>query len=187
VPWDLPHYRIRRKVLKLAGASFQVFDGDRVVAFCKQAAFTLREDIRLFADESKSQELLAIRARQIIDFAAAYDVVDSRTGQPVGTLRRRGFSSIVRDKWEALDPAGRVIGSVDEDDAVMALIRRFLTNLVPQKFSLRAGSGGMATFKQRFNPLVYSLEVAVPADVAVDRRLVFAAAVLIAAIEGRQD
>ena len=35
--------------------------------------------------------------------------------------------------------------------------------------------------------MIYTLEVRVPADVAIDRRLVFAAAVLIAAIEGRQE
>ena len=38
-----------------------------------------------------------------------------------------------------------------------------------------------------FNPVLYTLEVRVPADVGIDRRLVFAAAVLIAAIEGRQE
>jgi hypothetical protein len=186
-PWDLARYRIRRKVFKLAGASFHVFDGDRVVAFCSQAAFKLREDIRLFADESKSQELLAIKARQIMDFKAAYDVVDSRSGQRVGTLRRRGFASLVRDTWEVLDAGERPIGAVEEDSTAMALLRRFLTGLIPQAFALRGPSGEAATLKQRFNPFVYSLEVDVPPSVGMDRRLVFAAAVLIAAIEGRQD
>jgi glycosyltransferase involved in cell wall biosynthesis len=54
-PWDLSRYRIRRKVFKLAGASFHVFDGERVVAFCSQAAFKLREDIRLFTDAAARQ------------------------------------------------------------------------------------------------------------------------------------
>ena len=186
-PWDLARYRIRRKVFKLAGASFHVFDGERVVAFCSQAAFRLREDIRLFADESKSQELLAIQARQILDFKAAYDVIDSRSGERVGTLRRRGFASIVRDTWEVLDAAERPIGAVEEDSTALALLRRFLTNLIPQAFALRGPAGQAATLKQRFNPFVYSLEVEVSPSAGLDRRLVFAAAVLIAAIEGRQE
>ena len=119
-PWDLASYRIRRKFLKLFGASFRVYDGDQVVAFCKQQAFTLREDIRLFADESRSHELLAIKARSVIDFAAAYDVVDSQTRETVGTLRRRGFASLVRDNWEVLDHAGRSLGTVTEDSTAMA-------------------------------------------------------------------
>ena len=35
--------------------------------------------------------------------------------------------------------------------------------------------------------MIYTLEVRVPANIGIDRRLVFAAAVLIAAIEGRQE
>lgn len=186
-PWDLGSYRIRRKLLKLLGARFQVLDGDRVVAVCRQKAFTLREDIRLFADESQTQELLTIRARQVVDFAAAYDVVDSRTRQTVGVLRRRGFASLVRDRWEVLDATDRPLGTVQEDNPTMALLRRFLSNLIPQTFHLQGPRGGAAELRQRFNPIVYSLEVSVPPDIGIDRRLVLAAAILIAAIEGRQD
>jgi hypothetical protein len=185
-PWELASYRIRRKLLKLLGARFQVLDGERVVAVCRQKAFTLREDIRLFADESQTVELLTIRARQVVDFAAAYDVVDSRTHQTVGVLRRRGFASLVRDSWEVLDARDLPLGKVLEDNPTMALLRRFLSNLIPQTFHIQ-GPRGVATLRQRFNPIVYSLEVSVPPDIGIDRRLVFAAAILIAAIEGRQD
>jgi hypothetical protein len=184
-PWDLPRLRIRRKVLKIFGASFHVYDGDRVVAFCNQKAFKLREDIRLWADESQRTELLWIRARQVVDFAASYDVVDSTTQHKVGALRRRGFKSIVRDSWELLDEDDRVLAKVEEDSAALALVRRFVTELVPQTFRLH-GKDGDAVFKQRFNPFVYTLEVAMPPGDAIDRRLVFATAVLLAAIEGRQ-
>ena len=185
-PWDLGTYRLRRKVLKVFGASFHVYDGDRIVAFCNQKAFKLREDIRLFADEAQTRELLWIRARQIVDFSACYDVVDSQTQQKVGALRRRGMKSIVRDSWEVLDADDKPIGKVEEDNMFLALVRRLLSNLVPQKFHLQAARGGAARLQQRWNPFVYSLEVTVPRDLAIDPRLVFAAAVLIAAIEGRQ-
>jgi hypothetical protein len=164
-----------------------VYDGERVVGFCKQKAFKLREDVRVFADEGQQHELLWIRARQALDFAAFYDVVDSGTQQKLGALRRRGFKSIVRDSWEVLDETDRPIARVEEDSAALALVRRFLTNLVPQTFHLRGAHGGAAAFRQRFNPFVYSLEVSVPADIVVDPRLVFAAAVMLAVIEGRQN
>jgi uncharacterized protein YxjI len=185
-PWDLPHYRIRRKLLKIFGASFHVYDGDRIVAFCKQKAFKLKEDIRLFADESLGTELLWIRARQVIDFAASYDVVDSASQQKVGALRRRGFKSMLRDSWEVLDVQDKVIGKVEEDSMAMAMLRRLLSNLIPQKFHLTGGGGRAAVLKQRFNPFIFSLEVDVPQDLDIDKRLVFGAAVLLSAIEGRQ-
>jgi uncharacterized protein YxjI len=186
LPWDLPSFRIRRKVMKLFGASFHVYDGERIVAFCDQKAFKLREDIRLYQDESKSTELMLIRARQVVDFAACYDIVDAKSQQKVGALRRKGLASILRDSWEVLDNDDQPIGKCQEDSATMAMLRRFI-NLIPQTFRLQATKGGAVVFKQRFNPFVYSLEVTIPADVGIDRRLVFATAVLLAAIEGRQE
>ena len=41
--------------------------------------------------------------------------------------------------------------------------------------------------RQRFNPFVFKLEVEIEKDCPVDRRLVLATAVLLAAIEGRQN
>lgn len=185
--FELDHYVIRRKVLKIFGASFHVYDArERVVAFSSQKAFKLKEDIRVYSDESRSRELLRIHARQIVDFAAAYDVIDGGTGSKIGAARRKGFRSIMRDAWEILDERDRVIGELQEDSAGMAFLRRFLSNLIPQTFHLLAAGKQVAEMRQRFNPFIYRLAVTLNRDREVDRRLVFAAAVLVAAIEGRQ-
>ena len=182
--FEADRYTIRRKVLKIFGASFHVRAPDEsLLGFCAQKAFKLKEDIRVFEDEGKTRPLLTIRARQAIDFSASYDIVDETTGQKVGAARRKGFKSILRDSWEVLDADDRVIDKLDEDSTAMALMRRFLTDLIPQTFQL----GSVATFKQRFNPIVYRLEVTVDQGAEIDRRLVLGVAVLIAAIEGRQD
>ena len=105
---SLDRYRIRRKVFKLFGASFHVYDpAGRVVGYSKQAAFRLREDIRVYADEAMSTPLLTIRARQIVDFSAAYDFVDPTEDRKGGAARRKGWSSILRDAWELLDAQDR--------------------------------------------------------------------------------
>jgi uncharacterized protein YxjI len=181
-------YRIRRKFWKLFGASFHVYGPDGgLLAYSKQKAFRLREDVRVFEDEAMAKPLLAIQARQIVDFSAAYDVVDSRGGAKVGAARRKGFASILRDSWEVLDEQDRFVGRVREDSAGLALLRRFLTNLVPQAFRVEDASGvEVARFRQRWNPFVYSLEAEIPASCPVDRRLLFGVAVLLAAVEGRQ-
>jgi hypothetical protein len=186
--FELDRYLIRRKVFKILGASFHVYDPDgRVVGFSSQKAFKLREDIRVFADEKKAEELLSIKARQIIDFSAAYDVVDAREGRKIGALRRKGWSSLLRDSWELLDEADRPVARLREDSAMKAFLRRFLSNLIPQGFHVETADGRrLATMRTRFNPFVYKLEVEVPADCPLDRRHVLGAAVLLAAIEGRQ-
>jgi hypothetical protein len=186
--FDLKRYMIRRKVLKIFGASFHIYDDqDRVVGFSSQKAFKLKEDIRVFTDESKSSELLTIKARQIVDWSAAYDVVDSVEGTKVGAARRKGWSSMFRDSWEILDESDAPIAKLSEDSALMALLRRVLSNLIPQTFLLKDMRGDLqATLRVRFNPFIYKLEVSLDRGITLDPRLILAAGVLLAAIEGRQ-
>ena len=186
--FEHPRYTIRRKVLQIFGAGFHVFDeGNRVIAFSRQKAFKLKEDIRVFTDESMATELLRIGARQVIDFSAAYDVIDSGADRKIGAAQRRGLRSVLRDSWQLLDADDQVVARIEEDSAGLAFLRRFLTNLIPQTFHVRDHQGReQATLKVHFNPFVYRMTVDVASGCTLDRRLVFAAAVLVAAIEGRQ-
>jgi len=185
--FDLKRFMVRRKVLKIFGASFHVYDADeRVVAFSSQKAFKLKEDIRVYTDDTKSTELLSVQARQIVDFSAAYDIVDSGEQKKIGAARRKGWSSIMRDSWELLDQSDNPIAQLREDSAMKAFLRRFLSNLIPQKYDLRTPDGtDLATLHVRFNPFVYKLEVDVTGP--IDPRMVLGAAVLLAAVEGRQN
>jgi uncharacterized protein YxjI len=184
----LTSYSIRRKVFQFLGASFQVFDeAGKPVAFSKQKAFKLKEDIRVYTDETMSRELLVIKAQNIIDFSSAYGIVDPQGGEAVGVARRKGWKSLVRDSWEILDAEGQVIAKLEEDSVVLALARRFLTPLIPQKFHLKSLDGSeQAALQVHFNPFVFRLSVHLSPSSSIDRRLVFATAVLISAIEGRQ-
>lgn len=181
-------YLLKRQVFALAG-KFRFYEpGGNLVLFSEQKMFKLREDIRVFSDESKMQEVLMIKARQIIDFSAAYDVVDSITGQKVGALRRKGLASILRDEWEVLDVGDNVIGKLFEDSMGLALIRRFLSGLVPQNYDITVGVDRVADLKQNFNPFTYQLNLDFSMDVnrILDRRMGIAAGILLAAVEGRQ-
>lgn len=181
-------YLLKRQVFALTG-KFRVFDtAGRLLLFSEQKMFKLREDIRVYADEAKTQEVLAIKARQIVDFSAAYDVIDSATGQKVGAMRRKGLKSILRDEWEVLDVNDNVRGVLVEDSMGLALLRRFLTNLVPQNYDMLFGETRVGDYKQNFNPFTYELNLDFSMDTAgqVDRRLGIAAGILLAAVEGRQ-
>ena len=181
-------YLLKRQVFALAG-KFRFYEpGGKLVLFSEQKMFKLREDIRVFSDESKSQEVLMIKARQFIDFSAAYDVVDSATGQKIGALRHKGLASMLRDEWEILDVSDNVIGKLFEDSMGLALIRRFLSNLVPQNYDITMGTDRVADLKQNFNPFTYELNLDFSMDInhRLDRRLGIAAGILLAAVEGRQ-
>lgn len=182
-------YVLRRKFFQFFGAAFHIYDPAGNVAFySKQKAFKLKEDIRVYSGEDMSHELLVIQARSMLDFSASYDVFDPINRAKVGALRRRGFASIVRDAWQILDPYDQQIGEIREDSVTLALIRRFLTNLVPQTFVGSVHGQTVFHFKQHFNPFVQKITLDFTPDVnfALDRRLGLAAAVLLCAIEGRQ-
>ena len=186
--FQFPTYLLKRQAIALTG-KFRFYDpAGRLVLFSEQKMFKLREDIRVFSDESKSQEVLSIKARQILDFSAAYDVVDTAYNQKVGALRRRGLQSILRDEWEVLDAGDNVIGKLFEDSVALALIRRLLADWVPQNYDITVGETRVADLKQNFNPFRYQLNLDFSMDTArrLDRRLGLAAGILLAAVEGKQ-
>jgi hypothetical protein len=181
-------FQARSKVFDIS-PKFYFFDTQgRTIGFTKQKLFKLKEDIRLYADETMTQELLTIRARKILDWSSAYDVTDSTSKQKVGTLKRKGMKSILRDEWVVLDDAEREVGRIREDSTALALIRRFLTNIIPQTFKFEVGGRTVGTAQQSWNPLVLKMAVDVSGDTErkLDRRLVAAAIILLLAIEGRQ-
>jgi hypothetical protein len=183
-------FTIRRKVFTILGAKFHIYNAEgRLLGFCKQKAFKLKEDIRVYTDETMSDERLVIKARSAIDFSAAYDIVDSREQQKIGALRRKGFKSLLRDEWQVLDESDHEIGTVREDNALLSFLRRwdYLNVLIPQKFHLRDHSGAeLAQLRTHFNPFVHRMTVSVFPECPLDPMLVLAAGILITAIEGRQ-
>jgi hypothetical protein len=187
------HYIVRRKVFKLFGAAFHVYGpNDKLVLYSKMKAFKLKEDIRLYTDEDMKTEVLSIQARSVIDWGASYDVVDTTTGQKVGALRRKGWKSIIKDEWIILDPNDQEIGLIMEDSQLLALIRRFIelaTLLLPQKFHAEMSGQTVAIFSQNMNPFVRKLacDFSPDSNGLLDRRLGLAAAILLGAIEGKQE
>ena len=60
-------YTIRKKLLSFLGQKFHIYDPQwQLVGYVKQKAFKLKEDIRVYADETCASELLVIKARQIV-------------------------------------------------------------------------------------------------------------------------
>ncbi len=189
IAFQYDHYLVKRQVLALTGILRIYNPQDQLVLFCQQKFLKLKEDIRIFSDESKTRELINIQARQIIDFSAYYDVFDSQFSTRVGGLRRKGFRSLVQDEWEVFDPQEQLIGVLKEDSLNQALLRRFLLGrLLPQNYDLNIGTERIADYKQRFNLFRYELDVDFQMDVnkKLDHRLGLAAGILLAIIEGRQ-
>lgn len=189
-PFAHERYELRRRFFNLVHTKFFIHGpGGEVALFGRKRGFRLKEDIRLYGDEALQREILSIQARQVLDFSASYDVIDSREGKQVGAIQRKGLRSILRDEWHILDAGGRPLGIVQEDSAQLALVRRFLSNLVPQSFHITMGTTVVGVINQHFNPirLRYSIDFSADSRRQLDRRLGLAVAALLGTIEKRQD
>lgn len=192
-PFMHTHYLVRKQVLKLFGGTFRIFDPCGSLALiAEMKAFKLKEDIRVYTEETKTNEVLTIKARNILDISATYDVLDSKTEDKLGALRRRGLKSIFKDEWLILDKLDNEIGTIKEDGLGLALLRRLLAecafNPIPQKFIGEINNTTVFAFKQNFNPFVSKIDLDYSMDLRnlLDRRLGIAAAVLLCGIEGKQ-
>lgn len=187
-PTDPRRFTAKRAFFSFLGPEFRFFSAEGALLwFVKQKAFKLKEEITVFADEGRTKPALTIKARSVLDVRGVYDITDVRTGERVGSCKRQGFASLVRDTWEVRGPDDAVVGTLTEDSLALALVRRFLLKAwLPQTFTLTSADGrSLGGLKQRFNPfqLVYDADFG---DAGLDARLGLAATVLLLAIEGRQ-
>lgn len=167
----------RRRFWKLVGAEIYITDpaSQQEVGYIRMKAWKLREDIRIYTGRDMQREVVQIHARQIIDFGATYDVIDSKTQQQSFALKRKGLrSALVRDHWDLLDTNGNVFGSVQETSSGLALARRWVELLpfgdfiglifafIPQTYRITTvqadGSPALAgTIIHRKNPFVVKM------------------------------
>ena len=191
-PFSQDRLVLRRKFFKIFGETVHLLDeSETPLLYASMKAFRLKEDIRIYADETMTEPVLTITSPHVIDFSAGYDVYDPRSEEKVGGLRRRGFKSLMRDEWAIVDTADAEVGVIREDSAVKALVRRFVEAaalFLPQQYHAEMEGASVATFRQHFNPFVFRLTADFSADEAgrLDRRLGIAAALLLSVIEGRE-
>lgn len=185
-------YVIREKLFKFLGNAFHIYgEGGSLVAYAKQKAFRLREDIVLYTDESRSHPLVRLNAQQIIDFGVTFEVT-LPDGGSLGAIRRKGFSSMLRDEWHILDHAGELVAKLKEDSGGAALARRFVPGYVlfnPAKLHIDRLTDGarIATLRGRRNPFISRLGITVDRDDDhIDDLVILSAGVLYMVIRAQQ-
>ncbi len=209
---DYGQYKVlefRRRFFKLLGAEINVKDAesDETVGFIAMKAWVLREDVRLYRNASKQDEILRIHARSIVDFGATYDVYDSQTDQVLFSLRRKGLrSAFVRDHWDVLDTDNTVIASVQETSSGLAFIRRYIglipvagpfidiaLSIAPLTYTISAVKddaviGTVARIIHRKNPFVVKMSLdRTDADTEIDPRIGVAVTALLSVIDASKN
>jgi uncharacterized protein YxjI len=133
--WLQDYYTVRQKVLAIGKTYFIDDASNRQIGYCKMKIFKLKEDIRIYTDDTKNHELLSIKQEQILDWSGTFKVTDSQTGQVCGFFQRRPLKSMFRDEWIILDANKNEYGKILEDSGGMAMLRRFI-KFIPKKYNL---------------------------------------------------
>lgn len=166
------------------------------VCFVEQKRMKLKEDLRAFTDDAKATEVFRIKARQVWDPRARYDVTDP-LGQPIGQLQKVFGKSLLRSTWKIFDPAGVEVAWARERSLFVALFRRlvgfvpFIGNFadwlpIPYHFDYFTGENRIGGLERILGLRDrYRLDVSGDPERAVDRRVVLALAVGMDALQAR--
>jgi uncharacterized protein YxjI len=171
-------------------------DGAEPFCFVEQARFKFKEDIRFYTDESKSTELLRIKARQRFDPKATYDV-NGADGGKIGEIQKVFGRSLFRSTYAIISPSGTV--TAQEMNPIVALFRRLVGFIpyvgdfadwlpIPYHFEfLREDGELLGHHRRRIGTFrdVYDIDMSPDAGRTLDRRLVLAIAVGMDALQAR--
>jgi uncharacterized protein YxjI len=162
--------------------------------FVQQKRFKFKEDIRFYADDSRSVELLRIKARQRFDPAATYDVL-SAGGEKLGEIQKVFGESLIRSTYRVNGARGSV--TARESNIAVALFRRLIGFVpyvggfadwlpIPYHFSFRRDGEEIGTHRRRIGIRdVYDLDLGGDPGRTLDRRLALAIAVGMDALQAR--
>jgi hypothetical protein len=162
------------------------------IAFVRQKKLSIREDIRFFADESETEELFRLKARQVFDVRGRYDVTTPE-GERVGTLEKVLGISLLRSTWRIYGANEQQVALAQEKSIHVALFRR-LIDFVPY--------GEFAPIVFQFTILIdgrevgglrrplgvrdrYTLTLSGDPDRRLDRRVAVALAIALDALQSR--
>jgi uncharacterized protein YxjI len=165
--------------------------------FVEQKRFKFKEDIGFFADESKTEQLMRIQARQRFDPKARYDITTA-AGLPIGQIQKVFGASLLRSTYALFTPDGQEICRATERSMAVALFRRLIGFIpyvddiaawlpIPYDFNFIRNDQVIATNRRRRFKLmdVYDIDASADTERVLDRRLLLATSVGMDALQAR--
>jgi uncharacterized protein YxjI len=169
------------------------------VCFVEQARMKFKEDIRFYADDAKTVEILRLKARQRFDPRARYDITDDR-GTKIGEIQKVFGESLMRSTYRLYDPSGEEVATARERNVAIAVFRRLVGFIpyigdfadwlpIPYHFDFVHDGTVLGTHERRTGLFkfrdVYDIDMSGDPDRRLDRRLVLANAIGMDALQAR--
>jgi uncharacterized protein YxjI len=171
-------------------------DGTEHEPFCfvQQARMKLKEDIGFYTDDTKSVELMRIKARQAFDPKARYDVT-AADGTKIGEIQKVFGKSLLRSTYQLYDATGTEVAIATEKSMAVAVFRRVAGMVsdygdwlpIPYDFVFMRGDQVLGIHSRRRWKLrdTYTIDMSADPERTIDRRLILAIAVGMDALQAR--
>jgi uncharacterized protein YxjI len=101
------------------------------IFYVQQKMFKLKEDISIYRDNSKSQEVFRMKADRIIDFSARYDFTNTTTGMTFGAVKREGMRSLWKASYNIMSSGDTVTHHIKEDNPWLRVLESLLNENIP--------------------------------------------------------
>lgn len=108
--------KVKFKFIALAPRMFVRSQSGADVCYVSQKVLKLKEDIQIFADDTRTDELYRIKADRIVDFGANYAFSDSKTGAALGSVRSKAWRSIWKSTYEVVNTKAELTHRIEEDN-----------------------------------------------------------------------
>jgi hypothetical protein len=170
-------------------------DGDEPIAgaaFVRQKRMAIKEDIRIFADESETDELFRIKARRVLELGGRYDVT-TPDGARIGVLEKVFGRSLLRSTWRLLDADEQEVATAQERSMPMAVARRLVDFVpygelvpIPYNFDILVDGARVGGMTRKFQLRDrYVLDLSGDPDRRIDRRVAVALAIGLDTLQNR--
>lgn len=115
---------LRFKLVALAPNIYVTDANGAPVFYIQQKALKFKEDVSVFRDDTKREQLFRIQADRVIDFSAKYVFTD-QAGNSLGWIKHRGVRSIWKATYEVSDGSGQMTHRITEDNPWVKVIDSF--------------------------------------------------------------
>ncbi|MFW6083533.1 MAG: hypothetical protein ACOC7O_02725, partial [Thermoplasmatota archaeon] len=177
-------FNIKYHVLSLKNKSTITDKNGEIIGFSKSKMFKFKDDIRIYKTEEMREEVFRIKQRNIMDFNANFEIIDSLYDSPIGYLKKKPLESFSKNKYVFLGPAGGKIGEIKISgslgDAVSQSFKaKWSYEILYDNYIIGSLKEKMTLTKYDFKINIFSDQ-----DFNLDRRFPLAAAMCIAAGKG---
>jgi hypothetical protein len=142
------------------------------------------DSVSMFADDEEKMEILRFNPKTVRQYAAAFEVVDTLAGRPIGEFRKKVYRPLNKSEWFIFNADGEPVGMVVEAPTPPGLLGRILpiVPFKPKTFELHWGQtvGGRISRKKGLTGMDrMEVDLALDKKESIDRRLALGVSVLL--------